>query len=142
MLADDDEDDCMFFKDALDELTLPVSLKTMNNGVELMNYLQHNFTNLPHILFLDLNMPCKTGFECLTEIKQSEELKNLPVVIYSTSNNPQVIDTLYGKGAHHYIRKPAAFSDLKTVIKKAISLLTANIGLQPKKEIFLIEPEN
>ncbi|MDX1362992.1 response regulator [Arenibacter latericius] len=142
MLADDDEDDRMFFQDALEELSLSFSLKTMNNGVELMRYLEHNLSNLPQMLFLDLNMPLKTGVECLTEIKQSEKLKKLPVVIYSTSYNPKVIDMLYGNGAHYYIRKPTDYSQLKMVIKKAISLLTSSNGLQPKKETFLIQPEN
>src|SRR5215203_94230 len=99
LLADDDEDDCMFFKEALDELSLPVSLNTVGDGVELMDFLKSNLINLPHVLFLDLNMPRKTGFECLSEIKQNEKLKQLPVIIYSTSANPDVIESLYNNGA-------------------------------------------
>ena len=60
LLADDDEDDCMFFKSALDELSLTASLNTVANGVQLMNFLENNFINLPHVLFLDLNMPKKS----------------------------------------------------------------------------------
>ncbi|MCM4168189.1 Regulator of RpoS [Arenibacter antarcticus] len=140
MLADDDEDDCMFFQDALDELSLAVSLKTVNNGEALMNYLESNLTNLPQLIFLDLNMPCKSGFECLIELKQNDMLKQLPVIIYSTSSNPEVMDELYNQGALYYIRKPAAFSKLKDVIKKAVSLINTTTGLQPKKEAFLIQP--
>lgn len=140
LLADDDEDDCMFFKDALDELALPSSLNTVNNGVELMSLLESNSINLPHVLFLDLNMPRKSGFECLSEIKQNEKLKQLPVIIYSTSSNPDMIDLLYCKGAHYYIRKPADFANLKSVIHKALSLTVQTKLLPPSKEFFLIQP--
>ncbi len=142
LLADDDEDDCMFFKDALEELSLPVCLKTLSNGVELMNYLKGLETDFPKVLFLDLNMPRKTGFECLSEIKHSDKLRHLPVVIFTTSNNPTVINKLYGEGAHYFIRKPASFTNLKAVINKVVSLLDSNNGLPPKKDTFLIKPEN
>ncbi|MEO5583400.1 MAG: response regulator [Saprospiraceae bacterium] len=140
LLADDDEDDCMFFKEALDELSLPASLNTVNNGMELMNFLETHSTNLPHMLFLDLNMPRKTGFDCLSEIKRDERLKQLPVIIYSTSSNPEVMDWLYHGGAHHYIRKPADFASLKSVINKAIVLCRQHRILQPPKDKFVINP--
>ncbi|MEP6465191.1 MAG: response regulator [Parafilimonas sp.] len=140
LLADDDEDDCMFFKEALDELCLPVALNTVGDGVELINLLESNSVHLPQVLFLDLNMPRKTGLECLSEIKQNEKLKKLPVIIYSTSSNPEVMDLLYRKGAQHYIRKPADFANLKSVINKAIALSGLNKMLQPAKEKFVIQP--
>ncbi len=140
LLADDDEDDCMFFKDALDELALPVSLNTVNNGVELMSFLENNLINFPSVLFLDLNMPRKTGVECLTEIKQNEKLKQFPVIIYSTSANPEVMEVLFKKGAQHYIRKPADFANLKSVLQKAISLCEKNNTMQSSKETFVIHP--
>lgn len=85
LLADDDEDDCLFFKDAIEELPVNASLQTVNDGEQLMRMLNTKSMSLPDILFLDLNMPRKTGYECLSEIKLSEKLKTLPVVIYSTS---------------------------------------------------------
>ena len=140
LLADDDEDDCMFFKDALNELSLPASLDIVGNGVELMSFLENHLIDLPHVLFLDLNMPRKTGFECLSEIKLNEKLKELTVIIYSTSFNPEVKDLLYSKGAQHYIRKPAEFANLKSVIKKVISLCGKSKSFQPSKEEFVIQP--
>jgi CheY-like chemotaxis protein len=140
LLADDDEDDCMFFRDALDELSLSASLQRVDNGVELMNFLEDDATTLPHVLFLDLNMPLKTGLECFSEIKQNDKLKELPIIIYSTSSNPEVIDLLHNNGAQHYIRKPADFSNLKTVINKAIALIAQNSARQSTKETFLIQP--
>lgn len=140
LLADDDEDDCMFFREALDELSLCATLKTVNNGVELMNFLENNLLNLPQMLFLDLNMPRKSGAECLEEIKQSEKFKHLPVIIYSTSSNIDVMDQLYGKGAQYYIRKPADFSSLKSVISRTIELILQKKVLPSSREEFVIQP--
>lgn len=140
LLADEDEDDCMFFKDALEELTITASLITVNNGVELMDFLKDNLSNLPQVLFLDLNMPCKSGTECLSEIKESEMFRGLPVIIYSTSSNLEVMDVLYGKGAQYYIRKPADFADLKFVINKAISFIKEKNVQRPAREKFVIQP--
>jgi CheY-like chemotaxis protein len=141
LLADDDEDDCAFFKEALDDLLLPVSLITVNDGVQLMEFLESNTSeNLPDILFLDLNMPLKNGVECLTEIKQSEDLKDLPVIIFSTSLDMTIVDQMYEKGAIYYIRKPGDFSKLKKVIGNALAISAENLFKQPAKEHFILQP--
>ena len=140
LLADDDADDCIFFKDALEELSVTASFNTVNSGVELMDFLEKHTINLPDMLFLDLNMPRKTGFDCLAEIKSNEKLNQLPVIIYSTSFNPEMIDILYNKGAHLYIRKPADFKNLKSVIHKALSLSGQTKNVRPSKEKFVIQP--
>lgn len=75
LLADDDSDDCLFFKEALRELLLSTNLTTVHDGEQLMQLLTNETNVLPHVLFLDLNMPRKNGFECLTEIKLSKKLK-------------------------------------------------------------------
>ena len=85
LLADDDYDDRLFFAKALNEIAIDTQLKTVNNGEELMDYLTENCEHIPDILFLDLSMPRKTGFECLIEIKENEKMKSLPVVMFSTS---------------------------------------------------------
>jgi len=69
LLADDDIDDCIFFKEALEEFTIPSNLTTVNDGEQLMQILTDETNQLPNILFLDINMPRKNGFECLSEIK-------------------------------------------------------------------------
>lgn len=141
LLADDDEDDCDFFKEALDELLLPTSLVTVNDGVQLMDFLSESGAeNLPDILFLDLNMPRKNGLECLTEIKQLEEFKNLPVIIFSTSLDRDIVDLVYGKGAVYYIQKPGEFSKLKKVIGSALNIASENNFKQPERENFILQP--
>jgi CheY-like chemotaxis protein len=126
LLADDDIDDCLFFKEALDELQLTVKLITTNDGEALMNLLNELSFNLPDVLFLDLNMPRKNGFDCLTEIRKNEKFEVLPVVIFSTSYDNEVVNKLYGAGAHYYIRKPGEFSNIKRFIHKVLELLSTN----------------
>ena len=137
LLADDDHDDCLFFKDALNELALNTSLVTVHHGEQLMQYLKTVSANLPDALFLDLNMPRKNGFECLTEIKTHQIFKNLPVIVYSTSFDAEKANQLYNLGANYYICKPTNFEYLKKVIHKAILLINQNSG-QASKENFLL----
>jgi len=120
LLADDDKDDCFLFKEAFEELGIPARLTTVHDGEELMQLLNKK-EKLPGILFLDLNMPCKNGFICLTEIKQDQELKELPVVILSTSFQQEKVEQLHKEGAQHYVCKPNEFSHLKNLIHRAIS---------------------
>ncbi|MEN2413654.1 response regulator [Flavobacterium mesophilum] len=141
LLADDDDDDCSFFREALDELNLPVTLVTVHDGVQLMDYLRaHSPKELPDILFLDLNMPRKNGHECLKEIKEIPEFDTLPVIIFSTSLDIEIVDLMYQKGATHYIRKPGEFSKLKAVISNALSTTVENNLKQPAREQFVLQP--
>lgn len=139
LLADDDKDDCLFFKDALDELPVKADLTTVHDGEQLMQLLDEKTGELPHVLFLDINMPRKNGFECLSEIKHNEKLKQLPIIIFSTSFEQDVVNLLYKNGAQHYIRKPADFSQLKKVIYQALLLATQEETLQPAKEDFVLK---
>jgi len=139
LLADDDADDCLFFKEALEELPITSSLKTVNDGEQLMHLLNSMQDTLPDILFLDLNMPRKSGLECLSEIKMDEKLRLLPIIIYSTSFDHDVVNLVYERGAHHYIRKPVEFSDIKKVILEALTIIGKENPAEPSKEKFIIQ---
>lgn len=139
LLADDDEDDCYFFQEVLEELSISSLLKIVNDGEQLIQVLMTPSNTLPDVVFLDLNMPRKTGIECLLEIKIHEKLKQLPVIIYSTSMDYEVVDLLYEKGAYHYIRKQGEFAKLKKVILTALTIIAQNQLVQPLKENFIIE---
>jgi len=138
LLADDDKDDCLFFKDVLGELPVSAQLTTVHDGEQLMQLLAGKTVELPHVLFLDLNMPRKNGFECLSEIKLDEKLKQIPVIIFSTSFEQDVVNLLYKNGAQYYIRKPAEFSQLKKVIYQALILATQENISQPSKDNFVL----
>ncbi len=134
LLADDDDDDCLFFKQALAELPLLTHLTNVQDGEQLMHWLTTNTGPLPDALFLDLNMPRKGGYDCLVEIKADQRLRQLPVIILSTSFEKEMADQLYKKGALSCVIKPANFSQLKYVIQQALSLLTPANGTQSVTE--------
>ena len=121
ILADDDESDRTNFMDALEESRIKTVVCTVNDGVELMELLSKEDTPVPHLLFLDLNMPRKNGLECLKEIRQSEKLKNVAVAIYSTSSYEKDIEETFQEGANVYIKKPTDFKVLKSVLDKVLS---------------------
>jgi CheY-like chemotaxis protein len=136
LLADDDEDDRFLFSTVLKSFPNTTKFSTVENGEKLMQLLLKNFRDLPDVLFLDLNMPRKNGAECLLEIKGSEKLKNLPVIIYSTSLNEDVADLLYTNGAHYYMRKTDIL-DLKKALIKVLALLEAKKFIRPSREKFV-----
>ncbi|AXB58723.1 response regulator [Flavobacterium fluviale] len=140
LLADDDEDDCDFFKEALDEISIETSLNMVHDGVQLMDYLKANESKLPDVVFLDLNMPRKNGLECLAEIKDDEKLKELPIIIFSTSLDSEIVNNLYKNGASFYIRKPGDFSKLKKVIENALTNASENNFKQPERAHFILQP--
>ena len=121
-LADDDEDDRLFFTDAFDELKINTKVNTFNDGVELMNFLNHPDSILPNVLFLDLNMPKKNGQECLLEIKKEEKFNDIAVAIYSTSSSEEDIEQTFINGANIYIKKPNDFEHLKKILSEVVTL--------------------
>ena len=137
LLADDDMDDCIFFKDALGDLLQSTYLSIVNDGEKLMQLLNNEENELPDVVFLDINMPRKNGFECLSEIKHNERLKNLPVIMFSTSNSQEKISKLFNSGAHVYIHKPADFEQLKQVIRHALPMATEEIFTRGKIKYIL-----
>ena len=137
LLADDDTDDCLFFKEAVTVFIPPANFTAVHDGDQLMQLLGSETTKMPDMLFLDLNMPRKNGFECLAEIKQHKKLKMLPVVIFSTSNVHDEINAVFKTGADVYIRKPRSFEQLVKVIQHALCMATENIVAQGKLKYVL-----
>ena len=140
-LAEDDTDDCLFFKEALKEFSKSTELTVVHDGEELMQLLTNETTKLPDVLFLDLNMPRKNGFECLSEIKCDNTLKQLTVIIYSTSFHNKIAAGLYDTGASYYISKPFEISKLKKVVQEIITFIAHEDFHQPSKETFLLTQE-
>lgn len=122
LLADDDEDDRLIFRDALEEVKVKTRLTIVKDGIQLMEYLQVAEDDFPSIVFLDLNMPRKGGVECLREIRNDKRLKNLSVAIYSTSASEGDIEDTFIKGANVYIKKPNDFASLVKVLEEVITI--------------------
>jgi two-component system response regulator len=118
LIADDDIDDQYMLKQAFNSVQLEEHVITVNDGVELLDYLNKRgkykdvAVMCPKIILLDLNMPKKDGRECLREIKANARLSSIPVVVYSTSSNPDDIAYAYQHGASSYISKPYSYQEL------------------------------
>jgi CheY-like chemotaxis protein len=117
--ADDDPDDRFLFQEVLAEIDASVHLTLADSGHALIDTLRAMST-LPDVIFLDWNMPVKNGFQCLQEIKQHQRLKNIPVVIISTSSAISLGRTTLDEGAFRYIQKPVYFAQLKTLIHECL----------------------
>jgi CheY-like chemotaxis protein len=138
-LADDDLDDRILFQEALKEVCQKTKLTTANDGQHLMEILYETVPPPPDVIFLDLNMPRKDGFECLDEIKHTEKLKDIPIVVFSTSSEEKTIERVYARGAHYYIRKPGTFVNLKKTIEKVLTINWTENFNQPDKGKFILQ---
>lgn len=138
LLADDDEDDRIFFKEALQGIRVKTTITLVNDGMQLMNYLNQPGNHLPNVVFLDLNMPGKSGMECLIEIRKNSRLKDLAIAIYSTSSSEEYIEEAFVRGANIYIKKPDDFAVLKVILEQVINLNWQYHTSGLKKENFLL----
>ncbi|HZV70843.1 MAG TPA: response regulator [Saprospiraceae bacterium] len=138
ILADDDETDRLIFKEAFEELKIKTIVQTVNNGMQLLSLLSKKDTQLPHLLFLDLNMPRKNGIECLKEIRGNPRFKAISIAIYSTAASEKDMEETFRNGANVYIKKPNDFQVLKQALEKVVR--TASQYQYPpfNKENFLL----
>jgi CheY-like chemotaxis protein len=121
LLAEDDEEDVLLFNTVLSELNQDMLVTVVTDGILLMTFLKQA-TTLPEMIFLDLNMPYKNGFECLREIKGNESWNSIKIVILSTSSQPQQIENAYKGGADLYLAKPVRYTQFKNMMEKCLSL--------------------
>lgn len=124
LMADDDEEDCILAREALAESRLANDLYFVQDGEELMDYLyrrgqyaQESNSPRPGLILLDLNMPKKDGREALREIKTDPNLRQIPVLVLTTSKAEEDIYSSYDLGANSFITKPVKFSALVQIIK-------------------------
>ncbi len=120
LLVDDDADDQLFFKDAMDELSDARQFSIANNGLEALE--QMKIPPPPDLIFLDLNMPVMNGYECLARLKSLEKYKDIPVIIFSTSANEMDIRRSREMGAHLFFTKPANFNVLCSKLEKILDM--------------------
>lgn len=124
LLADDDEEDRMLACDALMESRLSNVVNCVEDGEELMDYLYHRgkysppaAAPRPGLILLDLNMPRKDGREALREIKADPQLRQIPIVVMTTSKAEEDIYQSYDSGASSFISKAVTFAGLVQVMK-------------------------
>ena len=133
LLADDSPDEHFLFMHTIRGIDTNVTISTVNNGEELINKLEKKGAEMPDIIFLDINMPLKNGKESLADIRSNEKLKDLTVVIYSTSDERRDIEETFALGADLYIKKPQDFIELEDVLAGVLKLYrTQGIKRTPK----------
>ena len=119
VFCEDDEDDRIFFGEVMQEHYPSLKIQFLSNGIRLMELLK-NF--IPDLLFLDLEMPCKNGLECLVEIRDNPKLENLPVVIFSSTTRQANIQTAYDLGANLFLIKSPTYSEYASSLKAVLNL--------------------
>jgi CheY-like chemotaxis protein len=123
--ADDDDDDLMFFNEAIEKISKDLDIKVVlhihKNGENLIENIKSN-KEMHGVVFLDINMPFKSGFELLEEIRNEPEIKEYPVVMYSTSSNQDNIEKSMALGANFYVIKPYQYSNLLKMITSFIQM--------------------
>jgi CheY-like chemotaxis protein len=124
LIADDDADDRLMAKEALEECRLANHIDFVENGVELLDYLRArgNFADKgparrPGVIILDLNMPKMDGREALREIKADPSLRRIPIVVMTTSKAEEDIYRTYDLGVNSFITKPVTFEGLVSVMR-------------------------
>ena len=124
LLADDDPDDRLLAEQALSKSRQPNDLRWVEDGEELLDYLRRRgkYTDpqdspRPGLILLDLNMPRKDGREALRELKSDPKLRDIPVVVLTTSRSEDDVARAYHLGVNSYIIKPVKFSSLVQIMK-------------------------
>jgi CheY-like chemotaxis protein len=120
LIIEDDEDDRDLFCDAIHEIEPQIKCILARNGEEALTGLRLDQFPKPKLIFLDLNMPRKNGFQCLRELKGDRLLRDIPVVIYTTSKSIEQKTECEKLGAVHFITKPTSFNELCRVISNVL----------------------
>jgi CheY-like chemotaxis protein len=126
-LIDDDMDDVELFRDALEEVDPSVSLQYANDGHEAVRSLTERRDALPDLVFLDISMPVFGGLQCLASFKKDEQLRDLPVIMYSTSSQELEINMARELGALAFVTKPNDFRLLKRILSLILDTPVAEL---------------
>lgn len=129
MLADDDNDDAELFGEALAGIKPPVAFHHVEDGHGVFQFLNVSGNKKPDIIFLDLNMPEMSGWQCLAKLKNDIYLKEIPVVMYTTSSNSRDKEIAMELGAHGFLTKPTDYK----VLKKMLENIATNSQADLKK---------
>jgi len=124
LLAEDDPDDCLLARQAMEKSRLVSDLRCVEDGEELLDYLRRRgkFADpkqspRPVLILLDLNLPRKDGREALREIKNDPKLRAIPIIVLTTSKSEEDVTRAYNLGVNSYITKPVRFSALVEVMQ-------------------------
>src|SRR5262245_2229571 len=135
LLVEDNPADVVLLKEALKESPVPVQLYTVRDGTDALAFLQHDDRYYeaprPDLILLDLNLPRKSGHEVLAQLKSDANLKCIPVVILTSSTEPEDIEQSYALGANAYVQKPLELEEFFATIKDLVGFWCQRAVLPP-----------
>jgi CheY-like chemotaxis protein len=123
LLIDDDNDDARTFSDALEEIGADMTVAHYNSGWTALEALTNQAERTPDVIFLDVNMPNLSGWDCLRSIKALASMKQTPIIMYSTANLEKQGVTASDVGAAAFLVKPTRFEELKNKLSEVLSSL-------------------
>jgi len=127
LLVDDDRDDAELFGEALSTIEPPLEFLHAQDGIMALEFLRNPGNKTPDLIFLDLNMPEMSGWQCLVRIKNDNSLKNASVVMYSTSSHQRDKELAIELGALGFITKPTDYKKLRDILKRIASTSTLEL---------------
>jgi len=149
LMADDNPDDVMLIREALEEGKFDIDLRSVPDGGEAMDYLLRRgwyedpeLSPRPDLILLDLKMPVKDGIETLKDIRDNPEFREIPVVILTTSRNKDLLARTYKIGASSFITKPITFGEIRKTMDSLCSYWFKTVSLPDQKESSGPEPRN
>ena len=117
-LIEDDIDDCEIFIQAVGEVSSSIHVSCSNDCINVMNKIEE-FN--PELIFIDLHLPKKPGLECIKEIAETAALKHVPIILFTSWNNPADINLAISLGAKLYFQKPANYTDLVKHVREVLN---------------------
>lgn len=136
LMADDDKDDFYILKEAAEKVEASCKISYAANWIELWRQI---LKGVPDLVFLDLNMPVKTGLECLQSLRNDPKCNAVPIIIYSTSVSRHDIDSAYEHGANYFVVKPNSIDEIALMVKRICAMgKEALLAIPPREEFVMI----
>jgi CheY-like chemotaxis protein len=123
LYVDDDADDRHIFQEAVKSIDARFTCITAQDGLDALSYLSDN--KLPDIIFLDINMPLMDGKTCLGELRGNKHTAHIPVIMFTTSNNPEERSMCENLGANDFVLKPVSYLHMREIIASILSSTNA-----------------
>ena len=136
LIAEDDDDDFEIFSTAIGEVSIAIVLSRAENGEVLMKKLNASEV-LPEILFLDIQMPCVNGRDCLRQIRSDKKFDALPVIMFSSSSDSQDIEHCFREGSNLYLQKPSSLQELILALERIFTIDWRNLYYPPISQFVL-----
>jgi CheY-like chemotaxis protein len=121
LYIDDDPDDRHIFLETVRSIDETLVCTTAKDGLDALSFLDSK--QLPHVIFLDINMPLMSGITCLAEIKGNKNTARIPVIIFTTSANLNEMEQCMKMGAKEFLHKPSSYSELKEILARVFQAI-------------------